>query len=502
MGPSRALEDVSMNAGLVGPGDIVVAVDRSGEGRGHEVLRLRREPSADGSERVLVRSLASATGEVSALALSGDGRWIATLRSAPGASGERIVQVHDLQQPAASGPWWTGEPGCIGPVFDVNSTHLYLSCGPKGRQPSSILGLSLLDRSLLTQVGERPRVLAATGGEGDLYWVEVDGGQSHVIRKHGQQIGYATHSLYGRIRSLWPQNDGSLVVEYGVPGSRLQLARLLASGLVRDEPRPRAGSQPLLVDDPIHLSAEGRWLAASCAYRSCTLLELAVDGSESSSMRISGDPTAITSVPRLRSAVGHVEDLATAPSSVLSSHTAADLTVLGVRLKMPLETAFSTLDRAARHPYWISSKGTRGRPGGIGVGWTSVGYCISFLSDERGLVSAIELKGCAAEYLSSQLAPLLRRDQLSEGALHVATRFLGPGVSVTVGGGEASDSGPPIQRTRIHYQAPDRGYEFEAEIELMSSGRSTLVHSRLLGGHVRLRLQSPGRPQASILGVP
>ncbi len=84
----------------------------------------------------------------------------------------------------------------------------------------------------------------------------------------------------------------------------------------------------------------------------------------------------------------------------------------------------------------------------------------------------------------------------------MASRFLGPGVSVTVGGGEPSDAGPPIQRTRIHYQAPDRGYEFEAEIELMSSGRSTLMHSRLLGGHVRLRLQSPGRPQASILKVP
>jgi hypothetical protein len=207
-------------------------------------------------------------------------------------------------------------------------------------------------------------------------------------------------------------------------------------------------------------------------------------------------------VPRLLGPIGHQEDLATAPSSVLSSHSAADVSVLGVQLKMPLETAFSRLDRGGRHPYWISAKGSKGRPGGVGVGWTSSGYCISFLADERGLVGAIELQGCAAEYLSSQLAPLLRREQLSEGALEVATHFLGPGVSVSVGGSSPDDGGPGVKRTRIQYHAPDRGYEFEAEIEVMSRQGSSFMRSRLLNGQVRLRLQNPGRPQASILGVP
>lgn len=482
--------------------DIVVAVDRQAEGRGHEVVRLRRVEAADGSDRILVQALPTSGREVSALAVSGDGRWLATVEHAPPTLGVPTVYLRDLWQPEDAGSWWTSAPGCAGPVFDVTSTRMYLNCASHGRQPASLLELSLPQRKTLSLVGELPRTLVATGLEGDLYWVEEDGGQSYIVRRHASQVGYSTHTLYGRVRALWPQVDGSIVAQYGTPGAEPQLARLLASGLVRDEPRPRAVPASVVAEGPMHMTGEGFWLAASCSYRPCSLVQVGPDGSERSSLHIIGAPTAVTSVPRIHSPVGHVEDLATAPSSVLSSHSAAEVTVLGVHLRMALETAFSSLDRAGRHPYWISARGTRGRPGGVGVGWTSVGYCISFLSDERGLVAAIELKGCAAEYLSPQLAPLLRREELSEGALAVATHFLGPGVSVTVGGGEPSGTGPPIQRTRIHYQAPDRGYEFEAEIELMSRGRSTLLRSRWLGGHVRLRLQTPGRPQASALGVP
>jgi len=494
--------DGASTAVLVRSEDIVVALDRSAEGRGHEVVRLRRAEAADGSDRILVQALPASGHEVSALAVSGDGRWLATVERLASEPGVSTVRLRDLRQPEDSAPWWTSEPGCDGPVFDVTSTHMYLSCGAQGRQPASLLELSLPQRETLALVGERPRTLVATGVEGDLYWVEEDGEQSYIVRRHAGQVGYSTHTLYGRVRALWPQVDGSIVAEYGTPGAQPQLARLLASGLVRDEPRPRAVPPLLAVQGPMHMTSDGLWLAASCSYRPCSLVQVGPDGAERNSLHISGSPTAVTAAPRIRAPVGHVEDLATAPSSVLSSHSAAEVTVLGVHLKMALETAFSTLDRAGRHPYWISARGTRGRPGGVGVGWTSVGYCISFLADERGLVAAIELKGCAAEYLSPQLAPLLRREQLSEGALHVASHFLGPGVSVTVGGGEPSGSGPAIQRTRIHYQAPDRGYEFEAEIELMSRGRSALLRSRWLGGHVRLRLQTPGRPQASALGVP
>ncbi len=496
--------DAAVEGKLAIPGDIVVAVDRGGEGNQGEVLRLRRARAVDGSERVLVRSVVAGLPDISGLAVSSDGRWLATVVSASEPGAGAIVRVRHLQSGGlqGDGPWWVSQPGCQGPVFNAAATHLYLSCGPRGRQPSSILELSLADRRTLAFVGERPRVLATVGVEGDLYWVEEEAGQSHLIRRPHGAVGYSTHSLYGRIGALWPQVDGSLVAGYGVPGAAPQLARLLPSGVVRNEPSPRVGVGSLPEGGPTHLTVDGWWLAAGCQYKPCTVVEVGPDGAAASPLHLSGLPTAITQVSRLRTDIGHVEDLATAPSSVLSSHSAAEVSVLGVKLKVPVETAFSTLDRAGRHPYWISAKGPRGRPGGVGVGWTSAGYCISFLSDDRGRVAAIELQGCAAEYLSPQLAPLLRREQLSQGALQVASRFLGPGVSVTLGGGEPSGRGLPIQRTRIYYEAPDRGYEFEAEIEVVTTRRSVLLKSRLLGGHVRFRLQTPSRPQASILGVP
>ncbi len=486
----------------LGAGDVLVALDRRDEGRGQELIRIRRVTSESGSQ-VVVRQLSEGSLEVTGLAVSANARWLALEQRRSDGELEVVLQdLQDLQASAADAPRWTSATGCRAPSFGPGSELLYLVCGRRGRQPASIFELNLADGGELFLVGERPRTAVAVGVEGDLYWVEEEVGATLVVRRPRGQEAYSTHRLYGRIKAIWPQRDGSLVAEYGMPGSQGQLARLLGSGLVRDEPRPQASSFPPDPGAPAFLTAQGRWLVTGCAFDPCGLLELPADGLGHSSLRLRGRPTAVSAVSRLRGPVGHVEDLATAPASVLSSHSAADVSVLGVQLKMPLETAFSKLDRGGRHPYWISAKGSRGRPGGVGIGWTSAGYCISFLADERGLVGAIELQGCAAEYLSSQLAPLLRREQLSDGALEVASHFLGPGVSVSVGGAASEGDGPSVHRTRIQYRAPDRGYEFEAEIEVMSRRSSSLMRSRLLGGQVRLRLQNPGRPQASILGVP
>ena len=484
---------------VLGAGDVVVALDRSDEGRGHELLRIRHVAAAAG-DQVVVRQLAEVAQEVTGLAVSADARWLALEQRQD--DGSVRVSLHDLGATAREELPWASPFGCKSPTFGPSSGRLYLLCAPRGRQPASLLEFDLADGSQLSLVGERPRTVVAVGVEGDLYWVEEDGGTARVVRRPRDQAAYPIHTLYGRVRALWPQRDGSLVAEYGVPGAQGQLARLLPSGLVRDEPRPRVASFPVDPGAPTFLTAEGRWLVSGCAFEPCGLLEVLVDEMSHSSLHLRGRPTAVTAVPRFLGPVGHVEDLATAPASVLLSHSAAEVSVLGVRLKTPLETAFSTLDRGGRHPYWISAKGKRGRPGGIGVGWTTAGYCISFLADERGIVGAIELQGCAAEYLSPQLNPLLRREHLSDGALEIASQFLGPGVSVSLGGSAPRDGSLDVQRTRIQYHAPDRGYEFEAEIEVMSRGSSSLMRSRLLSGQVRLRLQSPGRPQASILGVP
>ena len=488
-----------LEGAALGAGDVLVALDRRDEGRGQELIRIRRVASESGSQ-VVVRQLSEGVDEVTGLAVSADARWLALEQRRSDGALEVVLQ--DLQTSAVDDPRWVSAAGCRAPSFGPSSELLYLVCGRRGRQPASIFEFNLVDGSELFLVGERPRTVVAVGVEGDLYWVEEEVGATRVIRRPRGQEAYSTHRLYGRVKALWPQRDGSLVAEYGMPGSQGQLARLLASGLVRDEPRPQASSFPPDPGAPAFLTAQGRWLVTGCAFDPCGLLELPADGLGHSSLRLRGRPTAVSAVSGLRGPVGHVEDLATAPASVLSTHSAADVSVLGVQLKMSLETAFSKLDRGGRHPYWISTKGSRGRPGGVGVGWTSAGYCISFLADERGLVGAIELQGCAAEYLSPQLAPLLRREQLSDSALEVASHFLGPGVSVSVGGSVAEDDGPSVHRTRIQYRAPDRGYEFEAEIEVMSRRGSSLMRSRLLGGQVRLRLQNPGRPQASILGVP
>ncbi|MBJ95490.1 MAG: hypothetical protein CMP23_13590 [Rickettsiales bacterium] len=498
VGSSQAVQDPS-SKGLE-RGDVLMAVQRGPGHSSHDLIRIRSS-RVDDEPQVLVQELGRVAAAVGALAVSVDARWLAVEQRR--AEDEQVtVRLGSFDPGGAWRGLAEGPAGCHSPVFGMQNRRLYLVCEPQGRQPAAILEWDLLDGSQLMLVGEHPRTLVAAGSEGDLYWVEERGAETVVLRRPQDQLPFVTHRLFGRVRALWPQQDGSLVAEYGVPGARGQLARLLSSGLVRDEPGPQAQLMMAEAGAPAYLSPEGRWLISSCAFEPCGLLDFSTAGGEPTSLHLLGVPTALTMVSNWAGAVQHTEDLATAPASVLSSHSAAEVSVLGVSLKMPLERAFSELDRGGRHPYWISAKGPRGRPGGIGVGWTTAGYCISFLSDERGLVSVIDLRGCAAEYLSVQLQPLLRREQLSLGAVELASSFLGPGVAVSVGSGSSQAAEPKLQRTRIQYHAPDRGYEFEAEIEMMLPEGDSVFRTRLLGGEVRLRLKSPGRPQAAILGVP
>jgi len=160
---------------------------------------------------------------------------------------------------------------------------------------------------------------------------------------------------------------------------------------------------------------------------------------------------------------------------------------------MSLEDAFSVLDRTARHPYWIESRGPRNRPRGVGVGWTNEGHCIEYLADERGTVSAIDVRGCASSYLSPALRPLLDRNALAADGGGLARRYLGSDVAVEIGTGGAAGRPEPIRRTELTFTSAEKGYHFEARSEVLRSNRS-----RVLSGWVWLRLQLPGRRQATV----
>jgi hypothetical protein len=193
----------------------------------------------------------------------------------------------------------------------------------------------------------------------------------------------------------------------------------------------------------------------------------------------------VASVPRFGRSVAHVEDLATAPETVFTTHDASVVSVLGVRLGMPLESAFATLDRGRRFPQWIGADQVPQE--GIGVGAVRSGHCLEFLADSAGLVAAIELTECARGYLSPALQPLLDREALAGGALPLIRRFLGPGVSAQVGDPALEEpEGPAIEGTSVRYAAPQRGYSFEARTEILSTARA-----RLMNGRLRLRLELP-----------
>jgi hypothetical protein len=475
---------------LLQPGDLVVAVDR-GNGTRHALVRVRRSRLADGSLRVHSQQLMSIGGSVLDVSASADGRWIAAAREHDG--GPPRVELWDLRSRDLSGPAWRSPEGCSTPVIEPESRWLAVGCLGRGRQPAMILQVELRSSRELALVGERERVSPAIGVDGDLYWIEQDGHRTLVMRRPADRFPYVTHELLQPIRSLWPQDDGSLLAELALPGHRREFVRLGRDGVVRDEPVRQGFPRSLSRGTPLFATPQGTWFAPVCDRGPCAVLQAEGEGEGTLAVSLGGLPTAVSQVPWLDQALPHPEDLATAPASVLSSHPAAQVSVLGVELGTPLETAFSRLDRAGRHPYWIESRGPREKPRGIGLGWTTGGHCIEYLADERGVIVTVDLKACAGHYLSPPLQPLLDRDSLAEGPLAVARRYLGPGVAVTVGGGDGpTGERAPIRRTEVVYTAPERGYHFEAHTEVLATNRS-----RLLGGWVWLRLQLPGRRQAA-----
>jgi hypothetical protein len=58
-------------------------------------------------------------------------------------------------------------------------------------------------------------------------------------------------------------------------------------------------------------------------------------------------------------------------------------------------------------------------------------------------------------------------------------------------GGPGEARSHPVRRTTLQYDAPERGYQYRSETEVLDS-RS----SRLWDGRVWLRLQEPGKRQA------
>ena len=159
---------------------------------------------------------------------------------------------------------------------------------------------------------------------------------------------------------------------------------------------------------------------------------------------------------------------------------------------MTLEDTFAVLDRMGRHPYWIEGRSPRTRPRGVGVGWTAEGHCIEYMADERSSVTSIELRGCAASYVSPALRPLLDRSFVATAGAGLAREFFGEEVAVEVTGLDEKLPNSPVRRTDLRFNVPDRGYQFEARSEVLRS-RST----RILGGWIRLRIQLPGRRNAS-----
>jgi len=106
----------------------------------------------------------------------------------------------------------------------------------------------------------------------------------------------------------------------------------------------------------------------------------------------------------------------------------------------------------------------------------------------------VDMRECAVSYVSPALRPLLDRKNLVDGAMTIARQYLGPGVSMEVGDGVGSPGesrSHPVRKTTLQYDAPERGYHYRSETEVLES-RSR----RLWDGKVWLRLQPPGKRQA------
>ena len=255
--------------------------------------------------------------------------------------------------------------------------------------------------------GESGRRAPSVTAPGDVYWSERRERHSVAVRHSPGSSPFVTHDLTQPILEMWPQADGAIVVELERRGSRRSFARLSTSGWARRVDPPSALADDIRRGDLLHVGERGIWWLGRCERGACSIRSARADR-EGKPIALKGEPTALAEVswPRRRSE--QPEDLATAPGSVLHSHSAAQISVLGVALGMSVADSFAMLDAMGKHPYWIEGRGGRGRPRGIGVGWTAEGHCIEYLADDRGGVAAIELRSCSTSYLSPALRPLLR----------------------------------------------------------------------------------------------
>lgn len=472
------------DAAALRPGDLLVGMEGTARD-GHPVLRVRIE----GEQRVTALVLLALGAPAEVLRGSADGSWLAVASGAPSR-----VRLYRLDASGADEPVWTSPTHCTSPAFSHDASSLTLACGSRGRQPASLLALHLPGLDALSLVGEWGRTAPAVSSGGDLHWIEQDHAAWSIVRRSDDGVPFLTHELADRPSVLWPQDDGSVLTEVAVLGGRREFRRLMPSGAVRNEVAPNRGLQPTADASPVYAAPDGGWLYARCDRGPCSLVHVRRDGRTTAPLNLGGPPTALSQVPVLAAAPPG-EDLGTAPASVLARHTAAEVGVLGVSLGVALETAFSRLDRAGFHPYWMEAASGRDRPAGIGVGWAAGGHCIEYHADDRGFIAAIDLQGCAAPYVSPRLRPLLDGAALAEGGVSLARAYLGPGVSATVGDGDRADVGSPaIRRSAVTYEAPERGYHYEATSEVLGTARG-----RLLEGRVRLRLQAPTRKQAVAL---
>jgi hypothetical protein len=467
-------------------GDLVVAVNK-GKAR-HAILRVQwgLRPKAALDQLFVTEHF------VSGLAASSDGRWLA-LQTDEG-EGERRVRLWDLRHgPGEVDPAevWASPLGCLGPEFEAQSREMVVACPPKARQPASVLKVELPTLEALQLVGESDRRAPTFGVEGDIYWAEQRERHNVVVRRSSSEVPFVTHDLTEAIAGMWPQLNGSLVVELDRRGSARSFARLSASGVGKVEVPPPAWDGGIRTTDVLHVGERGLWWVANCDHGACALRS-GLGSQLGQVIPLGGTPSALAEVSWPHPRVAHPEDLATAPASVLSSHPSTQVSVLGVSLGMALEDAFAVLDQMGRHPYWIENRGARNRPRGIGVGWTAEGHCIEYLADERASVTTIDLSSCAASYVSPALRPLLDRGALATQGVVLARRFLGDSVTSEVTRTDTPVRHPEVRRTDMNFSAPERGYQYEARSEVLRSRRT-----RVIGGWVRLRLQLPGRRQAS-----
>ncbi len=477
----------SADAMLRGPGarSLVVAVE--GSAGSSQILRAELAGGAREVASLRWETLLRLPGRVDGLAMAPGGRWLAVTRSGDGKEGVR-TELWSLTS-AASGSseaLWTSPAGCRNPGFGPTGGQLILACPAHATQPQALLSLRLDGLVALYLVGERGRTAPAYGVEGDLYWVEEYRSEYVVIRKPRDAMPFGTHRLDQPIERLWPQEDGSHWAELARTVPEADWVRLEPSGLVRDPDRPwpfEIGGAESVLEAP---DAQGRVARVLCGGRDCFIQVVGPQPEAVLRWNVEGRPSAVALQTGPGEPVRRPEDLATAAADVLRRNAAEEVSVLGVALGSRLEEAFARLDRAGRNPYWMGSEPGRQSPYGVGVGWARGHHCIEYQTDDRGVIVAVDLRSCAAKYISPPLQPLLDgRSFRSQPESH-AGNFLGPGLLRTMDGG--SEAGrPAVRLRRVRFEAADRGYVFEAETRQHGSRPARFLQDRFL-----LRLRAPG----------